>query len=87
MPQQVAQAAHGINWGAGRYFGHARRADLDHGFGDPLQAAFDRIDGLFVGSESYEIHARYVAFDPGDVVCDIPQPQRLALSRHAAGPG
>jgi hypothetical protein len=80
MPQAVAEPAHGIHRGSRRDFGHALGADPDDRFDQALKTALYRVDGLLVARESLEIAARQIAFDPVDVLDDVPQPQRLALA-------
>lgn len=64
VAQPIAEPAHRIDRRLRRDFGHAFGADPDHRFGQPLQAALHRVDGLVIAREGVEIAAGQVAFDP-----------------------
>ena len=87
VAQHVAETAHRIDRGSRRYLCHAFRTDLDHGLGNALQAALDRIDCAQVFSESFAIEADHIALDPIDIFDHIAKPQRLAFRTHATGRG
>lgn len=91
VAQRVAEAAINVWRDIRGNGGHDFVADADGGFGDPGEAAFDRVEGHRAVSEIVVGEAFDVAPDPLGVFDDMFEPPPLAFDQHfrrqAPGPG